>query len=65
VVPQQKPLLIVNISSGLGTAIFDCRIYTTWQMNIYSTPSVKLNLMIFHSGTSTQTPHSASTYSRP
>jgi len=33
----QKSLLIVKISSGLSTAIFDCRICSNWQMNIYLT----------------------------
>jgi len=58
---QQKPPLIVKISSSLSTAIFDCKIYSNWQVNVYLTSTVKLNLVKFHSSTSTQTPHSAPT----
>jgi len=51
---QQQPPLIVKISWSLSTAIFDCRICTNWQTNVYLTSSVRLNLVKFHRGTSTQ-----------
>jgi len=56
---QQKPFLMVKISSSLSTAVIDRRIYSNWQMNVYLSSTVKLNLVKFHSGTSTQTLHSA------
>jgi len=34
---QQKPLLIVKISSSYSTACFDCGVYSNWQMNVYLT----------------------------
>jgi len=46
---QQKPPLIVKISSSLSTAIFDCWIFSKWQMNVYLTSTVKLSLVKFHS----------------
>jgi len=55
---QQKLPLIVKVSSSLNTAIFDCGIYcNNWQMSVYSTSAVKLNLVKFHSGTSAWKPH--------
>ena len=42
---RQKPSLIIQIS--LGTAIFDCRLYSNWQVNVYLTLSVKLSLVNF------------------
>jgi len=65
---QQKPPLIVKISStkissSLSTAIFDCGIYSNWQINVYWMSTVKFNLGKFHSHTITQTPHSAWTSS--
>jgi len=56
---QQKPYLIVKISSNLSTAIFDCRICGNWQMDVYLMSAVKHNLVTFHSSISTQTPLSA------
>jgi len=60
---QQKPPLIVKISSSLSTAIFDWKIYSNWQINVYLMSTVKLNLVKFHSVTIKQTPHSAWTRS--
>jgi len=60
---QQKFPLIVKINSSHSTAIFDCRIYSNLQMNVYIKLTFKLNLVKFHSGTSRYGPHSASTCS--
>jgi len=60
-VAQQKPPLIIKISSSINTAIFDCGIYSNWQMNICLASTVKLNLVKFHSGTGMQTLRSAPT----
>jgi len=49
---QEKPPLIVKIS--FSTALFDCGVYCNWQMNMYFTSTVKLNLVKFHSSTSTR-----------
>ena len=59
---QQKPPLIVTISSSLSTEIFDCGIDSNRQMNVYvlrNVKVVKLNSVTFHSGISTQTLRSA------
>jgi len=53
---QQKPL-ILEISSSLSTAIFDCGIHSNWQMNVCLTSPVKLALVKFHSCTSVQHQH--------
>jgi len=42
---QQKPPLIAKISSSLSTAIFYCRIYSNWQINVHLMSTVKLNLV--------------------
>jgi len=61
---QQKVSLIFKISSSLSTAIFDYGIYGNWQMNVYLTSALELNIVKFHSGTITQiSPHSAWTRS--
>jgi len=49
-----KASLIVEISSSLITAIFDCGIYSTWQMNMYLMSTVKLSLVKFHNFISTK-----------
>jgi len=54
---QQESPLTVKISSSLDTAIFNCRIYSNWEMKVYLVSTVKLNLVKFHSDTNTQTPH--------
>jgi len=51
---NKKNPLIVKISSSLSTAIFDCGIYSKWRINVNLSSTVKLNLVKFHSGTSTQ-----------
>jgi len=56
----KKTPLIIKISSSLSSAIFDCRSYRNWQMNVYLMSTVKLNLVKFYSGTSIQTSPSAS-----
>jgi len=50
-------------SSSLNTAVFDCKMCTNWQMNVYVTSNVELNLVKFHSSTSMLTLHSAPTCS--
>jgi len=60
---QRKLPLIVKISSSLNSATFNCRIYSNRQINVYLMSTVTLNLVKFHSGTSTQTSHSAPTCS--
>jgi len=55
---QQNPPLIIQISSSLCTAIFDCRIFSNCQMNIYLTSTVELKLVKHHSRSSTQPPRS-------
>ena len=57
---QQKLPFIVKISSCLGTADFDCGIYSN--CNVYLTSTVKLNLVKFHAGTGTQTSRSVPTF---
>jgi len=60
---QQKPPLIFKISSSFGSAIFDYGIYSNWQMNVYLTSTVKLNLVKFHNGISMLTLNSSPTCS--
>ena len=50
---QLKSPLIIKIISSLGTVIFNCGIYSNWQMNVHLTSTVKLDFLKFHNDTST------------
>jgi len=60
---QNSFIKIIKISSTVSTAILIAEFTINCQMNIYLMSTVKLNLVKFHSGTSTQTPCLAPTCS--